>query len=294
MKFIAAQLRQQHVDGAFCRRFSGKLIALDAARQITFAFRFADRLAANEFHSERGHALKRRHHARDGGTGVDDIEIFSIQASADVVFVHACYRHDGEPLLRGLTDRAAGDAVTAALKRGASDQQVWFIFSHSLDQLVDCLLLVLGKIVVTAKYRRDDFAVLAQRLLQRAARADKTVFDLRADVGFVFCADLGEELIQVMDDANFAVHAVISNAQRSLNCRKGVFPAKALSDGRSPSFRTETRDLQKISPGACPELCRRGRNDIFFLPLRLCAFAGDHSEFSLNSYTSSGAMRPPG
>ena len=73
-----------------------------------------------------------------------------------------------------------------------------------MDQLVDRLLLVLGKKIITAKYRRDDFAVLAQRLLQRAAGADKSVFDLRADVGFVFAADLGKELIQVMDDANFA------------------------------------------------------------------------------------------
>ena len=103
--------------------------------------------------------------------------------------------HDAEPLLRGLADRAAGDAVAAALERRAGDQQVRFVLGHSLDQLVDRLRLVLGKIVITAKYRRDDFAVLAQRLLQRAAGADKTGFDLRADFGFVFAADLGEELI---------------------------------------------------------------------------------------------------
>jgi hypothetical protein len=54
--------------------------------------------------------------------------------------------------------------------------------------------------------------------------------------------------------------------------RKG---AKTQSDGWSPSFRAETKNLKKISPF--------GRNDIFFLPLRLCALAGDipSSNFAL-------------
>ena len=67
VKFLAAQFGEQHVDSAFRRRFSGKLIALDATRQIAIVCRFADRLAASQFHSERGHALKCRHHAGDGG-----------------------------------------------------------------------------------------------------------------------------------------------------------------------------------------------------------------------------------
>ena len=98
-------------------------------------------------------------------------------------------------LLRRLTDRAAGDAVAAALERRAGDQQVGFVFGHLLDQLVERLLLLLGKIIVAAKNRRNDFAVFAERLLQRAAGADRTGFDLRPDVRFVFAADLGEELI---------------------------------------------------------------------------------------------------
>src|SRR6185295_18470045 len=136
--------------------------------------------------------------------------MFSIQARADVVFVHARYCHDVETLLRGPTDRAAGDAVAAALERRAGDQQVRFVFGHLLDQLIDRVLLVLGKIVVAAKDCRNDFAVLAESLLQRAARADQARFDLRPDVRFIFAADLGEELIQVMYDADFSVHIVYS------------------------------------------------------------------------------------
>jgi hypothetical protein len=47
-------------------------------------------------------------------------------------------------------------------------------------------------------------------LLQRAARADRTHFYAWSGIGFVFAADLGEELIQIMDDANFAIHSAIS------------------------------------------------------------------------------------
>ncbi len=43
--------------------------------------------------------------------------------------------------------------------------------------------------------------------------------------------------------------------------------AKTLSNGRCPSSRADARDLKKISPF--------GRIDILFLPLRLCAFAGE-------------------
>ncbi len=77
--------------------------------------------------------------------------------------------------------------------------------------------------------------MLAERLLQRAAGADKSGFDPRADVGFVFAADLGEELIQVMDDADLlcscrylrcATFAELSEIEFS---RKG---AKAQTDGQ--------------------------------------------------------------
>ena len=61
---------------------------------------------------------------------------------------------------------------------------------------------MLGKIIVAAIEGRDDFAVVAERLLQRAARTDGSVFDAGADIAFFFAADLGEELIQIVDDAD--------------------------------------------------------------------------------------------
>ena len=66
---------------------------------------------------------------------------------------------------------------------------------------------MLGEIVVAAIDRRDHFAAVAERLLQRATGADRAVFDLRTDVGFVFAADLGEELIQIMDDTDLLLMA---------------------------------------------------------------------------------------
>src|SRR6187402_1872590 len=65
---------------------------------------------------------------------------------------------------------------------------------------------MLGEVVVAAINRDYHFAVVPKRLLQRAAGTDRSVFECEADVGLVLTADLGEELIQVVDDANLLVH----------------------------------------------------------------------------------------
>ena len=205
---MPASLRQQHVDGALGRRLGGEFIALDAARQIAFVRRFADRLTARQFQSQRGHPLQRRHHAGDRCAGVDDVNIFAIQAGADVVFVHAGDGGDAELLLRGVADRAAGDAITAALEGRAGDQQVGFEFGRVLEQFGDGLILLFGEKVVAAKNCRDDFGVFAERLLERAAGADHAGFDGGADIAFVLAAHLGEELIQIMNDADLLAHVL--------------------------------------------------------------------------------------
>jgi hypothetical protein len=78
VKFIAAQLRQQHVDGAFCWRLGGEFIPFNAARQIAFYVWFTDRLVLCQFQSQCRHALNGRHHARDGYAGVNDVDILPI------------------------------------------------------------------------------------------------------------------------------------------------------------------------------------------------------------------------
>ena len=105
-------------------------------------------------------------------------------------------------LLRGLADGAAGDAVTAALEGRAGDQQVGFVFGDVAQQFIDRLLLMFGEKVIAAINRRDDFGVFAERLLERASGADHAGFDGGADIAFVLAADLGEELIQIVNDAD--------------------------------------------------------------------------------------------
>jgi hypothetical protein len=88
---------------------------------------------------------------------------------------------------------------------------------------------MLGKKIIAAVDGGDDFAVVPQRLLQGAARADGTVFERRSYVGFFLAADLGEELIQIMDDAEFPIHVIIpvrkdiSRAKTLISQRKNVF-----------------------------------------------------------------------
>jgi hypothetical protein len=76
------------------------------------------------------------------------------------------------------------------------------------QQFGDDLILMFGEIIVAAKNRRDHFGVFAERLLERAAGADHTGFDGWADIAFVLAADLGEELIQVVNDADFLIHVL--------------------------------------------------------------------------------------
>src|SRR5688500_2256796 len=109
-------------------------------------------------------------------------------------------------LLGGLTDSAAGDSVASALERRPGDQQIRFVRGESLADVLDDLLLMLGEVVVAAIDRRHPFAVVSERLLERAAGTDGSVFESRAGVSLVLATDLGEELIQVMDDANCLTH----------------------------------------------------------------------------------------
>jgi hypothetical protein len=77
---------------------------------------------------------------------------------------------------------------------------------HLVKQLLRSFFRMFGKVVVAAKERRYDFAMLRQRLLQRATGSGRTLFESGADVGFFFPADLREKLVQVMNDANFFGH----------------------------------------------------------------------------------------
>ncbi len=70
------------------------------------------------------------------------------------------------------------------------------------EQRVYGFVLVLGEVIIAAKDRRDDFTVLAKSLLQSAAGTERSLFDAGTDIAFVFTADLGEELIQVVDDTD--------------------------------------------------------------------------------------------
>jgi hypothetical protein len=121
---------------------------------------------------------------------------------ADIVFVHARNDCDLKPPLHRIADCAAGAPITAALERRTGDEEIRSVFGHSPDQLIDRFFLSLREIVVAAKRRRDDFAVLAEGLLKRSPGTDDSVSDLRTNIRFIFAADLGEKLIQVVNDAN--------------------------------------------------------------------------------------------
>jgi hypothetical protein len=73
-------------------------------------------------------------------------------------------------------------------------------------QFLRSFFRMFGKVVVAAKERRYDFAMLRQCLLQGATGPDRSFFESGADVGFFFSADLCEKLVEVVNDANFFGH----------------------------------------------------------------------------------------
>jgi len=68
--------------------------------------------------------------------------------------------------------------------------------------------------------------------IRSAAGTERSLFDAGTDIAFVFTADLGEELIQVMDDANLFSHITVSPRNRSRDRSKKIYPAKAQSSPR--------------------------------------------------------------
>jgi hypothetical protein len=113
-------------------------------------------------------------------------------------------------------------------------------------QVFDRLLLLLGKEVVTAKDRRDDLTFMSKHLLERPSRTDRPRFDTGTDIALFFAADLGEKLIEIVDDADLLIHVHDSRAldigeltakgARGAKKEFGVFPAKTPSAPSSEKY----------------------------------------------------------
>jgi hypothetical protein len=131
-----------------------------------------------------------------------------------------------------------------------------------LNQFIDDLRLVFGEKIVAAVSRRDDFTSVAERFLKRAAWTDRPDIDAWPNVASLLTADLREKLIQVMDDADFLIHAFISQSTAFTALSKRIFTTEG----------TEFTEFGEILSSLSLRLCAPST------VLRTC-FAGDHSEF---------------
>ena len=111
-----------------------------------------------------------------------------------------------QAFLGRLTNGAARDAIAPAFEGRARDQQLGIYTRHLPKQLFGGLLRVFRKVIVAAKESGDDFTIFCQCLLERAAGADGPGLKSGTDPAFFFAADLGEKLVQIMDDTNFFRH----------------------------------------------------------------------------------------
>jgi hypothetical protein len=111
--------------------------------------------------------------------------------------MHGDHRRDVALHGRG-GEGPAGVAVAPGAERGTGHEDVWAVFLQVAEQRGQCLVLVLGEVVVPAGDRRDDVDVF-ELGRQPAARADRAVEAHRWSLRLVLTAQAGEELVQVMD-----------------------------------------------------------------------------------------------
>ena len=122
-----------------------------------------------------------------------------------VVRVHA--RDGGDA--QGLGDPAgqgAPEAVAARVERRAGQHEVRAVASAAPRGWPPRLVLALRDMVVAADERRDDRALPAQDLLERAPRPDGPLSDLERCVGLLLAPDPAEELVHVVHDAGWLSH----------------------------------------------------------------------------------------
>src|SRR5882724_10238470 len=108
--------------------------------------------------------------------------------------------------LRDLADQRARQAVAAGAEGRAGDEQVGLEPNELGGDRTRGLVPALADEVVATDQRGLDARLVAERLLQGAARTDGAGLCRHADVGLILAADTTEELVHVVHDAQRTTH----------------------------------------------------------------------------------------
>src|SRR5262249_39804066 len=139
-------------------------------------------------------------------TRIDDVDVLAIKSSSSILLVHTRDSVNSQSLLSRLANCATGDAIASAFESGSRDQEMGFATGHLTQQLFRGFFRMFGKVIADTKARPHVPTSPGKCLLRRGPGSDRPFFKSGAIVGFFSPADLCEELVQVMNAANFFGH----------------------------------------------------------------------------------------
>ena len=199
-ELLALELGDQHLHGTFGADFVIHLVDADAALDVAFGLGRADRFALHLADKDAGHRRDGLAHAAGAVSRGNDVGVLLVQVDAGVLHVHGGDGGDAQLLADSLADGAAGGAVTAGVESGTGDEAVGAELLHGLDNEVGSAVHVLGEVRVAADDGGNDLGVaLFEKVVERHTGADDAFAHFGRDVGLLFSADAGEELVDVMN-----------------------------------------------------------------------------------------------
>ena len=200
---LLGHLLQQHLDAALGAADVGEVVDADAPLVVAFHGGTQDLFTLGKLLGQSSHHRHGLAHVSGGVAGGDDEQILAEHVDAGVLHVHTGHHGDAQLILHSLGDGAAGHAVTAGVEGGAGHEQLRLVLGDHVQQLGGVLFQVGAEVAVAADRGGNDLELIAQALLQSSTGANDAGTDLGGNIGLLLAADLGEELVDVVNDSDF-------------------------------------------------------------------------------------------
>ena len=192
---LAIELLEQHIYGTLGAALLLEEVLADAVGHIAFLAGSAYFLALHELESQLCHAGSSLAHT-GGAVGGLIYEDLVLQVCAGVLDVHTGKNGDAQLFLYREGYVGAGIAVTACVEGGTRDEHIGLL---GLDPLEDGVLFMLCIVGVAADDCLYDFSLALPCLIESHAGAYKALPNLGGYVSHFLTADVGEELVDVMN-----------------------------------------------------------------------------------------------
>ena len=195
---LAIELLEQHIYGTLGTTLLLEEVLADAVGHIAFLAGGAYLLALHELESQLCHAGSSLAHT-GGAVGGLIYEDLVLQVCAGVLDVHTGKNRDAQLFLYREGYVGAGIAVTACVEGGTRDEHIGLLGLDPLEDLSLGVLFMLRIVGVAADDCLYDFSLALPCLIESHAGAYKALTKLGGYVSHFLTADVGEELVDVMN-----------------------------------------------------------------------------------------------